>query len=155
MTPAEKELVQATWRRVIPRADATGQLFYNRLFELDPGLRPLFKGDIKQQARKLMAAITFAVDGLDDLDLIVPAVRDLGVRHRDYGVTDAHYDTVGEALLWTLEQELGNTFSSETKNAWMAAYGLLAGTMRDATVSRAKEGDSKDELKKQETDQQD
>ena len=140
MTPAEKELVQATWRQVIPGVDATGQMFYDRLFEIDPELRPLFKGDIRQQARRLMATITFAVDGLDDLDLIVPAVRDLGVRHLKYGVTEAHYDTVGEALLWTLEQGLGDAFTPEVKNAWVAAYGLLAGTMKDAAASYSSEG---------------
>ena len=115
MTPAEKELVQATWKQVIPSVDATGELFYDRLFEIDPELRPLFKGDIQQQARRLMATITFAVDGLDDLDSIVPAVRDLGVRHLGYGVTEAHFDTVREALLWTLEQGLWDAFTPRSR----------------------------------------
>ena len=140
MTPTERELVQATWRQVIPGVDAAGQLFYDRLFEIDPELRPLFKGDIEQQAHRLMATISFAVDGLDDLDLIVPAVRDLGVRHLEYGVTEAHYDTVGEALLWTLERGLGDAFTPEVKNAWVAAYSLLAGTMKDAAASYSSEG---------------
>lgn len=132
MQPAEKELVQTTWKKVIPIADTAAELFYGRLFELDPDIRPLFKGDMKQQGQKLTDMITVAVDGLDDLDAIVPAVQALGVRHAGYGVVESHYDTVGTALLWTLEQGLGEAFTSEVRDAWATVYGLLADTMKEA-----------------------
>lgn len=102
--------------------------FYGRLFELDPSLRPMFKGDLTEQGRKLMQVITFAVRSLKNLDAIVPAVEALGIRHVAYGVKAEHYDTVGAALLWTLGQGLGDAFTPEVKDAWPAVYGLLAQT---------------------------
>jgi hemoglobin-like flavoprotein len=104
------------------------------LFEMDPALKPLFKGDMAEQGRKLTAMIGTAVSGLTDLPSIVPAVQDLGRRHVKYGVKDAHYDTVGAALLWTLEQGLGEAFTPEAKEAWATAYGVLASTMKDAAA---------------------
>src|SRR5205085_11738957 len=97
-----------------------------------PSLRPLFKADIAEQSRALMRMIATAVNGLDRLETIVPAVQALGVRHAGYGVIDAHYATVAEALLWTLQQGLGDKFTPETAEAWTAAYGILAGTMQSA-----------------------
>ena len=124
--------MQSTWARVIPISDVAARLFYDKLFELDPGVRPLFTSDMEEQGRKLMQMITVAVQGLDHLDRIVPAVRDLGRRHADYGVRDEHYATVGAALLWTLGQGLGDSFTPEVEEAWAATYGLLAGVMKDA-----------------------
>jgi hemoglobin-like flavoprotein len=129
MTPAQIDEVKSSFALVVPIADQAGMLFYRRLFELDPSLRPLFKGDIAEQSKKLMQMITVAVNGLDRLDSIVPAVEALGVRHVGYGVTDAHYDTVATALLWTLEQGLGDRFTPAAREAWTEAYGLLATTM--------------------------
>jgi hemoglobin-like flavoprotein len=116
----------------MPIADDAAALFYRRLFELDPSLQRMFKGDMTEQRRKLMQMLTAAVKGLDRLDQLVPVVEDLGRRHVGYGVADAHYDTVGAALLWTLEKGLGNAFTPEVKDAWIAVYGLLAGTMKNA-----------------------
>ena len=127
-------VVQTTWKQVTPIADTAAELFYNRLFELDPSLRPLFKGDIKEQGEKLMKMITVAVNGLGRLDEIVPAVRALGKRHVGYGVEDAHYDLVGEALLLTLEQGLDEDFTPEVKDAWATVYDLLATTMKAAAT---------------------
>ena len=134
MTPEQKQLVRDSFAKVAPIAPTAAELFYGRLFELDPSLRPLFKGDMKEQGRKLMAMIATAVAGLDKLDTIVPAVRALGKRHAGYGVIDAQYDTVAAALLWTLEQGLGPDFTPATKEAWTACYTLLAGQMKEAAA---------------------
>lgn len=137
MTPEQIKLVQESFAKVVPIAEQAAALFYGKLFELDPSLKPLFKGDMTEQGRKLMAMISTAVNGLTDLDAIVPAVQALGERHVGYGVTDAHYDTVGAALLWTLEQGLGDAFTSDVREAWATVYGLLAGTMKDAAATVA------------------
>ena len=105
---------------------------YRRLFELDPSLERMFRGDMKEQRRKLMQMLTAAVKGLDRLEQLVPVVEDLGRRHAHYGVADAHYDTVGAALLWTLEKGLGSAFTPETQEAWAAVYGLLASVMKQS-----------------------
>ncbi len=128
------ELVQQSFAKVEPIAEAAAQMFYNQLFELDPSLRDLFKGDMKQQGRKLMEMIKAAVVGLDDIAALVPVVQQLGVRHGGYGVQAAHYGTVAEALLWTLEQGLGDGFTPEVKAAWVNVYTLLAETMIAAAV---------------------
>ena len=133
MTPAQKQLVQTTWGQVVPIADAAAAMFYARLFVIDPTTRPLFRAtDLAQQRKKLMQVIGMAVTGLDKLDALVPTVEDLGRRHAGYGVRDEHYDSVGAALLWTLEQGLGSAWNAETKAAWTEVYGLLSGVMRRA-----------------------
>jgi hemoglobin-like flavoprotein len=133
MTPARKKLVQATWAQVIPIADAAAAMFYARLFLIDPTTRPLFREtDMAQQRKKLMQLVGIAVTSLDRLDALVPMVADLGRRHAGYGVRDEHYDSVGAALLWTLEQGLGSAWNAETKAAWTEVYGLLSGVMRRA-----------------------
>lgn len=126
------ELVQGTFKQVVPIADTAAEIFYNKLFELDPQLKPLFKGDMKAQGAKLMSMIGTAVNGLNNLDAIVPAVQNLGRGHVVYGVKDSHYDTVGSALLFTLDKGLGEAFTAEVKEAWTEVYTLLATTMKDA-----------------------
>ena len=135
MTPEQKTLVQDSFKKVVPISETAAELFYGRLFELDPALKKLFKGDMKEQGRLLMAMIGTAVGGLDDLGAIVPAVQALGVRHKKYGVTDKDYDTVAAALLWTLEKGLGAAFTPAVKDAWVAVYGVLAGTMKQAAAA--------------------
>ena len=137
MTPAQINAVKTSFSAVLPIADQAGMLFYERLFTVDPSLRPLFKGDIAAQSRTLMRMIGTAVGGLDRLETIVPAVQALGVRHAGYGVAEADYQTVGEALLWTLEQGLGPAFTPEVSEAWAAAYTLLAETMKSAARDAA------------------
>lgn len=134
MTPRQIELVQQSWKSVLPIADAAAEMFYAKLFELDPALKALFKGDLKQQGRKLMQMISTAVGGLARVEALVPAVQDLGRRHGSYGVKDKDYDTVAAALLWTLGRGLGAAFTSETKDAWVAVYGILASAMKGAAV---------------------
>lgn len=135
VTIRQKELVQSTWKRVIPISKTAPRLFYARLFELDPQLRALFPAgekSMKAQHLKLMQMIAICVRGLDQLDHVVPAVQHLGRRHVGYGVRNGDYDTVGSALLWTLEQGLGDFFDDEVKEAWGNVYGVLAGAMMGA-----------------------
>lgn len=135
MSPQQIALVKESFAKVEPIREQAAALFYQRLFELDPELKQLFKGDMQEQGRKLMMMIGTAVNGLDKLDEIVPAVQDLGRRHVGYGVKSADYDTVGSALLWTLEQGLGDAFTEETKGAWIEVYGTLSTTMQDAAAT--------------------
>ncbi|GAB4205825.1 MAG: globin family protein [Roseiflexaceae bacterium] len=132
MNPEQIRLVQESYKLVDPIAEQAAALFYGRLFELDPSTRPLFHNDMEAQGRALMGMIKVAVGGLGNLNTIVSAVQHLGVRHAGYGVTPEHYDTVGAALIWTLEQGLGDAFTPPVRDAWVAAYTVLATTMKDA-----------------------
>lgn len=125
-------LVQRSWRRVLPIQDLAAELFYRRLFELDPSLERLFHGDMARQGEKLMAMLGTVVAQLARLGDVVPAVERLGRTHVGYGVEDAHYDTVGRALLDTLRVGLGDAFDGETAHAWALAYRTLAAVMRRA-----------------------
>ena len=134
MTQDQVTLVQSTWAQVLPIADAAASLFYGRLFELDPELQSLFSSDMAEQGRKLMQMITLSVNGLSNPDALLPAVQNLGRRHVGYGVKDEDYDTVGAALLWTLEKGLSERFTPEVKQAWTETYLLLATTMKNAAA---------------------
>lgn len=129
MTPSQIDLIQDSFRKVVPIADTAAELFYGRLFETAPEVKPLFRGDMKAQGRKLMTTLGVVVAGLRDLPSIVPAAETLARKHVGYGVKDEHYAPVGAALLWTLEQGLGPDFTPETKQAWADAYGLLSSVM--------------------------
>ena len=130
ISPDQIELVQQTWRKVVPIADTAATLFYERLFSENPELAPMFAGvDLPEQRNKLVKAIHMVVMSLERIETLVPMIRDLGKRHAGYGVDDAHYAPVGAALLWTLETGLGEAWSDEAAAAWGAAYGLLADTM--------------------------
>jgi hemoglobin-like flavoprotein len=126
------QLVQTSWEKVVPMAEQAAALFYGRLFEIDPELKPLFQSDIREQGAKLMRMITLAVRGLSDPDKLIPALEDLGRRHVDYNVRMKDYDSVGAALLWTLEQGLGEGWTHDVEEAWVAVYTLLADTMKHA-----------------------
>ncbi len=132
MTPSQIAVVQKSFTAVLLIADQAGVMFYQRLFATDPKLRTLFSGDIAAQSEKLMQMIGTAVYGLYQLETIVPTFRALGVRHAGYGVSEADYETVGAALLWTLERGLGSNFTAEVAEAWAAAFTLLADTMKAA-----------------------
>ncbi len=136
MTPQQIELVQSTFKEVAKISEQAAELFYNRLFELDPSLKRLFKGDMKDQGKKLMATIGVAVSSLNNMAKIIPTVRKLGASHEDYGVKDRDYDTVAEALLWTLEQGLGPAFTPAVKAAWTETYVALATVMKDGANSK-------------------
>lgn len=130
ITDTQIALVQSSFRHVVPIADAAGLLFYERVFALAPGTRALFDDDIGPQAKKTMAAVKTAVDGLANLDVVGPFLVRLGARHVRYGVRLEHFDVVGEALLWTLEQGLGDRFTPAVRDAWIAAWDVIAGAMR-------------------------
>lgn len=132
LTPQHVADVQRTWELCIPIADTAADIFYTRLFELDPRLRSLFPSEMKEQKKKLMMMITAAVRGLSDLDKLVPVVQDLGRRHAGYRVTDEHYATVGMALIDTLRKGLGEHFTPEVEQGWVAVYGVLSTTMIEA-----------------------
>ena len=129
MTPHEIELVQSSFAKVAPIADTAAQLFYARLFEIAPSVKPLFHGDMAEQRRKLMAALGVVVKGLTNLEAVVPVAQALAVRHVGYGVKAADYAPVGEALLWTLQQGLGEAYTPEVATAWTTAYQTLSGVM--------------------------
>ncbi len=130
LTGRQKTLVQESFERVAPVGLAFADLFYDRLFTLDPSLRPLFTGDMVEQRRKLMQMVTVAVHGLDQLECIVAGVEALGRSHVGYGVITEHHDTVGAALLWTLARCLGPAFTPELGQCWTDTYGLLATTIQ-------------------------
>ncbi|HEV7891251.1 MAG TPA: globin family protein [Pyrinomonadaceae bacterium] len=137
MTGEQITLVQDSFERVLPIADAAAALFYARLFDLDPKLESLFKGDITEQGRKLMQMIGVAVKSLDRLEQILPAVESLGARHVGYGVRDKDYDTVGRAPIWTLRKGLGDDFTPQVESAWVEVYSTLAGAMKAAAAAAA------------------
>jgi nitric oxide dioxygenase len=139
MTPQQVNDVRRTWAMVAPIADQAAILFYDRLFEIAPEARQLFRRtDMAAQRATLMGTLALVVKGLDELERLVPAVEGLGRRHAGYGVVAEHYGSVGEALLWTLEQGLGAAFTAEVHDAWATAYGILATVMQDA-AARASE----------------
>jgi hemoglobin-like flavoprotein len=141
MSPEQKTLVKETWRQLGPISGTAAELFYARLFLVDPTARPLFTGaDPAEQRRKLVQALTAVVQGLDDFETLVPTLTGLGVRHARYGVTDAHYEKVGEALLWALEQGLARQWTQEAKIAWSGAYSVIADVMRKAAAKDEKPG---------------
>ena len=135
MTLKQKQLVQNSWDEVLPISESVATLFYERLFELDPSTRPLFKHtNMPEQQKKLMHVIGTVVNSLNMLDQLISAVSDLGRRHVAYGVMDEHYSSVGRALIWTLEQVLGADFTPEVKEAWTTVYNVIADTMKNATA---------------------
>lgn len=136
-TKTDLALVRHTFDLVVPIAGVAADLFYARLFEIAPSLRHMFPDDMRDQKRKLMVMIATAVQGLYDLDKLVPQVKALGARHAGYGVQPEHYDTVGAALLWTLERGLASAFTPEVELAWTRVYGLLAATMQEGANDAA------------------
>jgi len=140
MTPRQIELVRESFSRVAPIADVAATIFYDRLFALDPGVRRLFAStDMVEQRKKLMQTLSVVVANLDRLEAVVPAVEALGRRHAGYGVSARDFETVGAALLDTLEIGLKPNFTAETRDAWATAYGLLASVMISASESVAEE----------------
>ncbi len=135
MTPEQVTLVQESFQKVLPIKDKAAEIFYDRLFELNPALRSIFPDDLTEQRKKLMAALATVVSGLAQPDTILPSVQELGVRHINYGAKATDYGTVGEALIWTFEQGLGEDFTPAVRDAWIAAYTLLSNVMIEAAES--------------------
>ena len=139
MTPRQIDLIRTSWAAVEGDAERLSAMFYERLFELDPVLRRLFaKTDMAAQGRIVMQTFKVIVASLDDFETIVPFIRALGRVHARYGVRDEHYDTVGAALMWTLDRMLGARFDDETADAWATAYDVLATAMIEAADEEAR-----------------
>lgn len=137
MTPDQIKAIQDSFAKVAPISEQAAALFYGRLFEIAPAIKPLFRGDMKEQGRKLMATLAVVVNGLSDLPAILPAAGALAKRHVQYGVKAADYGPVGEALLWTLERGLGAQWTVELAAAWAAAYGALSDFMIGEAYGRS------------------
>ena len=129
MTPDEVKLVQDSFAKVAPISDKAAEMFYGRLFEIAPQVGAMFPDDMTEQRRKLMATLAIVVNGLNNLDTILPAASALAKRHVGYGALAAHYPAVGEALLWTLEKGLGESWTPQVAAAWTQAYTTLSGFM--------------------------
>ena len=138
MTPEQVAMVQDSFKKVVPIAGTAADLFYDRLFAIAPEVRPMFPQDLKEQKKKLISMLATAVTNLHQTEKIIPAVQELGKRHAGYGVTAKHYEPVGAALLWTLEQGLGAEFTPPLKAAWTETYVTLAGVMQNAAAGAAR-----------------
>lgn len=139
MTPRQIAIVRASFADLLPIPDRVGARFYSRLFTLEPETRALFKNDIAAQALKLVQTLAGVVEALDRIETVLPAVRELAIRHVDYGVQEDQYSLVGLALIETLREMLGAAFDGELEQAWRDAYRLVAATMIEA--SRAHRSD--------------
>src|ERR1700712_1397583 len=129
MNPTQVKLVQESFAKVAPISEAASVIFYDRLFEVAPSVRALFPADMTEQRKKLMMMLAAVVNGLSNLESILPAASALAKRHVGYGAKPEHYAVVGGALLWTLEKGLGDAWTNELADAWGAAYGTLSGYM--------------------------
>ncbi|MBN4046573.1 hemin receptor [bacterium AH-315-P15] len=136
MTPEQISLVQSSFQKVLPIKDKAAGVFYTRLFELNPALESIFPADLTEQGKKLMAALATLVSGLAQPDTILPAIKELGARHIDYGAKNTDYGNVGEALIWSFERGLGDDFTPAVRDAWIAAYTLLSNVMIEAADAR-------------------
>jgi nitric oxide dioxygenase len=135
MNAEQVMLVQQSFAKVVPISGTAATLFYDRLFETAPEVKPLFKGDMEQQKLALMQTLGIVVKGLTQPETILPAVKSLAERHKDYGVQPEHFQLVGASLLWTLEKGLGDAYTPDVHEAWVAAYTLLSGVMVDTMAS--------------------
>jgi nitric oxide dioxygenase len=138
MTPDQVKLVQQSFAKVAPISDQAAVLFYDRLFEVAPSVKALFPADMTEQRRKLMATLAAVVNGLGNLESVLPAASALAIRHVSYGARAEHYPVVGAALLWTLKRGLGDGWTPEVADAWSAAYGTLSGFMISQAYGRSR-----------------
>src|SRR6201986_5216834 len=136
MTADQVQLVQQSFSKVAPISEQASVIFYDRLFEVAPTVRALFPDDMKEQRKKLMATLAVVVNGLSNIETVLPAASALAKRHVNYGARPEHYPVVGGALLFTLEKGLGADWTPELAAAWTAAYGTLSTFM----ITEAYEG---------------
>ena len=137
MNPAQIKLVQDSFAKVAPISEQAAVIFYDRLFEVAPGVRAMFPNDMTEQRKKLMGTLAVVVNGLSNLEAVLPAASALAKRHVSYGAKPEHYPVVGGALLWTLEKGLGDAWTPDLAAAWTAAYGTLSGYMISEAYGRA------------------
>ena len=138
MTPQEIQLVRSSFQKLADIPERAGEIFYQRLFELDPGARQLFWGDMQHQGKALFLMLEMIVKSLDIQDKIVPLLFDLGKRHAMYGVRDRNYQPFEQALMDTLSSIIGDEFTQDVRNAWRAAFAFLADIMREACAKPVK-----------------
>jgi hemoglobin-like flavoprotein len=136
MTPDQVKLVQQSFAKVVPISDQAAVIFYDRLFEIAPSVKPMFPADMSEQRKKLMATLAVVVNGLGNLESVLPAASALATRHVSYGAKAEHYPVVGGALLWTLEKGLGDSWTPEVADAWTVAYKTLSGYMISQAYGR-------------------
>ncbi len=136
ITAKQKELVQSSFAKIEPIAETAAEIFYNKLFEYDPNLRKLFRSDIKSQGRKLMSTLKVAIQGLDDINGLIPVLEKMAVQHLGYGVKERDYTTVGNALLFALKTGLGEQWNPELRQAWVDTYRIIAQVMKGAAYSK-------------------
>ena len=136
MNPEQVQIIKLTFAQVMRDKDKVGRMFYGRLFAVAPDVKPLFRGDIAAQSRKLMDTLALAVGMLRDMPTLAITLEGLAKRHSDYGVKDEHYDKVGEALLWALEKGLGDAFTPQVREAWASLYAAVAQIMRGAVKGK-------------------
>src|ERR1700685_1906534 len=136
MTPDQVNLVQQSFAKVAPISETAAVLFYDRLFEIAPQVKAMFPDDMTSQRKKLMMMLAAVVNGLGNLESILPAASGLATRHVSYGAKAEHYPVVGAALLWTLEKGLGDGWTPDVAEAWTAAYGTLSGYMISEAYGR-------------------
>jgi nitric oxide dioxygenase len=137
MNSTQVKLVQESFSKVVPISETAAVIFYDRLFEVAPAVKAMFPADMTEQRQKLMATLAVVVNGLGNLESILPAASALAKRHVSYGARAEHYPVVGGALLWTLEKGLGEAWTPEVADAWAAAYGTLSGYMISEAYGRA------------------
>ena len=132
MNAEQQKLVWTSFAKLAVMPEVAAALFYERLFAANPNFRQLFKSDMRIQGVKLMTTLSLVVYNLPKPGQVLPAIRDLAVRHVEYGVKLADYDALRDALLWTLEQVLGKEFTPAAREAWTVCYDELAGEMKTA-----------------------
>ncbi|MDJ0873361.1 MAG: globin domain-containing protein [Gammaproteobacteria bacterium] len=137
MDSRQKDLVKDSWEKLRPDVDRAAELFYTRLFEENPTLRELFRGELGEQGKRLMTMLGTAVGKLDQLEAVTPMLHELGRRHEAYGVRAEHYETFQDALMWTLQNVLGADFYPEVEDAWGAFYETLSRAMIDGAEKAA------------------
>lgn len=131
MTPEQKQIVKDTWSMVLPIKQQAAEMFYNRLFDQYPEVRPYFKSDMTEQGEKLMAMLNQAVISLDNIEALIEPLKQAGKAHREYGVLAEDYAKVGASFLWTLEQGLGDAYNADVQEAWATTYQTLSSVMID------------------------
>jgi hemoglobin-like flavoprotein len=131
ITPSQVNLIRRSFRKLAREHERFSRRFFNRLFELDPSMRSLFKADLRDQRRKMMHMMALIVKSLEEPDTLLPSLQDLGTRHRDYDIVQSHFNTFEAALIWALERELGDGFTPPVRDAWMAVYSTVAGIVAD------------------------
>lgn len=129
MTQSEKQMIRDSYEQIRTYQESVFMLFYGRMFQLDPSIKPMFKNDMREQSKKLVDTLDILVGSLDGLEKLLPAVRELGRSHAGYGVKPHHYETLASAMLWAFGQALSGSFPPEVRAAWRKVLELVSSEM--------------------------